>query len=146
MTLFIFIRYLHFIGIFLIVGTLVSEHLLLKPAHSRGELGRLSRIDAIYGLGAVIVLVAGLIMWFGLGKPSEFYTKNWVFHLKVTLFTIVGILSIWPTVYFIKNRKGEPKKMIETPKYLKMIVRIELLLITIIPLLAVLMALGIGRF
>jgi len=146
MTTYILIRYLHFVGIFLIVGTLVAEHLLLKPTHTRSELNRLSRIDAVYGIGAVLVLTAGLLMWFAVGKPAVFYTKNWVFHLKITLFAIVAILSIWPTIFFLKNRKGDPEEAVKIPVHLKVMIRMEMLLVVVIPLLAILMALGVGTF
>jgi putative membrane protein len=112
MSLEILLRYIHFISIFTIVGALVSEHLLLKKQLTRAEIGRLSRIDAVYGIAALILITAGLTMWLGgVGKPSEWYTKNWIFHTKLTCFLTVGLLSIYPTVFFIKNRKGNPDEL-----------------------------------
>lgn len=146
MTTEIVVRYFHFIGLFVWVGALTAEHLLLKPRMSRQEIKRLATIDGIYGLSAIIVIAAGLAMWFWVGKPAEFYTKNWIFHTKVTLAILVGILSIYPTIYFIKQRKGEAEEVIELPKSIKMLVRLELLLMLLIPLLAVLMAKGIGFY
>jgi putative membrane protein len=46
MTTELLLRYLHFISIFAIAATLVSEHLLLKRELTRKEIGRLARIDA----------------------------------------------------------------------------------------------------
>lgn len=147
MTLEIFLRYIHFISIFAIVSSLVSEHLLLKKTMTRAELTRLSRIDAVYGIAAVTLLAAGLTLWLGgVGKPASFYSMNWIFHTKITLFVIVGLLSIYPTVFFIKQRKGDPNEMVEVPKSIVMMLRMELLLLFIIPLLAGLMAKGIGFF
>jgi putative membrane protein len=145
MSLEILLRYIHFISIFTIVGALVSEHLLLKKQLTRAEIGRLSRIDAVYGIAALILITAGLTMWLGgVGKPSEWYTKNWIFHTKLTCFLTVGLLSIYPTVFFIKNRKGNPDEVVSIPGKLVMILRLELLLLFVIPLLAGLMAHGIG--
>ena len=80
MTLEIILRYLHFVCIFLIVATLASEHLLLKKEMNRAEISRLARIDMVYGLAAITLLSVGLILWLGsVGKPSVFYSKNWVF-------------------------------------------------------------------
>jgi putative membrane protein len=147
MTAEIFIRYIHFIGLFTVVSTLVSEHLLLKKELSRNEISRLARIDAVYGLAALVVLGAGLTLWFGgIGKPSMYYSQNWIFHLKITLFAIVGLLSIYPTRFFIKNRKGNPAETIKIPSAVVIVLRIELLLLFMIPLLAALMARGIGFF
>ena len=143
----IILRYLHFISIFAIVSTLVSEHLLLKKTLTRAEIGRISRIDAVYGIAALTLLIAGLTLWLGsFGKPALFYTKNWIFHTKITLFLIVGLLSIYPTVFFIKNRKGDQQEVINIPATVFWMLRIELLIIFIIPLLAGLMAHGIGYF
>ena len=48
---FILVKYVHFIGIFAVVGSLVGEALLLKPELKRSEIARLSRVDMVYGLG-----------------------------------------------------------------------------------------------
>ncbi len=147
MTTEIIFRYLHFISIFGIVGTLVSEHLLLKPELTRREIGRLSRIDAIYGLSALVLLGVGLTLWFGgIGKPAIFYSKNWIFHLKITCFTTIGLLSIYPTIFFLKNRKGNQEDVVPIPKSIFWMLRLELLLLFIIPLLAGLMAKSVGYF
>lgn len=145
MSLEILLRYIHFISIFAIVGTLVSEHILLKKQLTRAEIGRLARIDAVYGLAALTLIGVGLTLWLGgVGKPSEWYTRNWIFHTKLTCFLAVGLLSIYPTIFFIKNRKGNPDEVVSIPSKLFMMLRLELLLLFIIPLLAGLMARGIG--
>ncbi|RAW02929.1 DUF2214 family protein [Pseudochryseolinea flava] len=147
MTTEIILRYLHFISIFTIVGTLTAEHLLLKKSLTRAEINKLSRIDAIYGVAALTLLGVGLTLWLGgFGKPSIYYTKNWIFHTKLTCFALVGFLSIYPTVFFIKNRKGDPTEVVAIPKAIVMMLRLELLLLVIIPLLAGLMAHGKGYF
>lgn len=143
----ILIRYLHFISIFALVSSVVAEHLLLKERMTRKEIARLATIDGIYGLSAILAVAAGLTLWFGVGKPAEFYTQNWIFHTKVGLAVLMGILSIYPTVFFIQNRKGDhSNELIDIPKNIKMVIRLELLLIVIIPLLATMMAKGIGAF
>lgn len=145
MTTEIILRYLHFISIFAIVGSLVSEHLLLKNSLSRRELDRLSKIDAVYGLAALVLLGVGMTLWLGgIGKPTDFYSKNPIFHVKLTLFVLIGILSIYPTVFFLKNRKGDPEEEIAVPKGIFWSLRLELLLLSVIPILAGLMAKGIG--
>lgn len=108
------------------------------------ELKRLSTIDAVYGIAAVILLTAGLTLWLGgIGKPTEFYSRNWVFQLKIALFVVVGILSIFPTVFFIKGRKKK-ENIVQVPKSIFWIIRTELLILFLIPLLAGLMSRGIG--
>ncbi|HEX7016992.1 MAG TPA: DUF2214 family protein [Cyclobacteriaceae bacterium] len=145
MTTEIILRYLHFISIFAIVGTLTSEHVLLRNSMTRREIGRLARIDAVYGIAALTLLGAGLTLWLSnIGKPAEFYSRNWIFHTKISLFLLVGILSIYPTVFFIKQRKGPADESVNVPKSVFTLLRLELTLLVIIPLLAGLMARGVG--
>ncbi|HOX84338.1 MAG TPA: DUF2214 family protein [Chryseolinea sp.] len=147
MTTEIILRYIHFVSIFAIVGSLVSEHLLLKKELTRAEIKRISTIDAVYGIAALTLLTAGMTLWLGgFGKPSVYYTKNSIFHTKITLFITVGLLSIYPTIFFIKNRKGNPDEMIKIPSSIFWMLRFELLLLFVIPLLAGLMAHGVGFF
>lgn len=147
MTLEIFLRYIHFVSIFVIVGSLVSEHLLLQKEMTRAQLSRLAKIDAVYGIAAITLLAAGLTLWLGeIGKPAYFYSKNWIFHTKISLFVVIGLLSIYPTVFFLKSRKGNPDEKVKIPSTVFMMLRMELLLLLIIPLLAGLMARGVGYF
>jgi len=100
---------------------------------TREEIKRLSKIDAIYGLAALTLLGVGLTLWFcGVGKPIAF-------------FAIIGLLSIYPTVFFLKNRSDQ-NEMIKIPTAIFWMLRVELLLLSIIPLLAGLMARGVGFF
>ncbi|MCA4897920.1 MAG: DUF2214 family protein [Bacteroidota bacterium] len=147
MTTELFLRYIHFISIFAIVGSLVSEHMLLQKELTRAQLARLAKIDAVYGIAAIALLAAGLTLWLGsYGKPAVVYSKNWVFHTKVSLFVIIGLLSIYPTVFFLKSRKGNPEENVQVPPVVFMMLRLELLLLFIIPLLAGLMSRGVGYF
>ena len=145
MTSELLLRYIHFISIFVIVGTLAAEYVLLKEKMTRFEIGKLAKIDAVYGLASLTLIAAGLTLWLGsIGKPAVFYNRNWIFFLKLGLFAFVGILSIYPTVFFIKKRKGEKEEVVAIPGKLKWMIRIELALLVIIPLLAGLMSRGIG--
>ena len=146
MTTEIILRYVQFISIFGIVGSLVSEHLLLKKEMTPAELNRLSKIDAVYGLAALTLLGVGLTLWLsGVGKPSIYYTQNWIFILKISLFTTIGLLSVYPTIFFLKNRASKKEK-IKIPPAIFWMLRFELLILFIIPLLASLMARGVGFF
>lgn len=147
MTVEILLRYVHFVSIFTIAAALVSEHLLLRKSMTRNELVRVARVDGVYGIAALTLLAAGLTLWLGgFGKPSVFYSKNWIFHLKISMFAIIGVLSIYPTVFFIKNQRGAANDVVVIPSRIFWLLRLELVLLFIIPLLAGLMARGIGFF
>ena len=142
----ILVKYIHFISIFTIIGALVGEHLLLKPTMTRAEIKRISKLDGAYGVSAILLLAAGFTLWFGVGKPAAYYSSNWAFLIKLGLFVAVGLLSVYPTVFFMKNRKGEQHESISIPTNIKLFVRIQLGLLFVIPLLATMMAKGLGSF
>jgi len=143
----IVVLYIHFICIFLVVGAIFAEAVLVKKEMTTKEINLLSKIDAIYGLSAIILVMAGLSLWFWVGKPAEFYSKNWIFHLKVGLAILMGIASISPTIYFLRNRKPLHDDTLKTtPTFVLWMIRLEVLIIFIIPLLAIMMARGIGYY
>jgi putative membrane protein len=137
------VRYVHFISIILLFFALAAEHLLLAEKLTPTQIRRLFRLDIIYGMAAILVLAAGFMLIYGVGKPSQFYVDNWVFNLKGSLFLLLGVLSIKPTAFYMKNRKSEAEWVTVPPSIVK-IVRIELVLLMFIPLFAVFMAKGIG--
>lgn len=143
----IFIPYLHYIAIMALMGSLISEHLILKPGLNGAQIKSLAGIDLVYGLAAILVLATGLLRWFVYGKGSEFYLSNPLFHIKLTLFVILGVISLFPTIRFLKWRKqvksgNDPQIEDKTVKRLLLYIRIELLIVVIIPLLAVMIARG----
>lgn len=140
----VFIRCLHFVGLFVVVATVFAEAVLLKKEVKRSVVDTIFKIDGLYGLSSILVVGAGLYLWFGIGKPAEYYTNNPIFITKVALFLIVGILSLWPTVFYFKNRKGASDDDITIPGHLRIILKIELLLLFCIPMLATAMAQGVG--
>lgn len=92
----------------------VAHHLLvfglaimlaMELAYLRADpvpLSRLSRLDAGYGAVAVLVLVVGVarIVWGAKGWAA--YSDNPFFWAKIGIFTVIGLLSILPTIRFIQ--------------------------------------------
>ncbi len=143
------IKYLHFLGIFLVVGGLFAELWLVERKMSRGLIAKVARIDGTYGLGAMVTVSMGLILWLSdIGKPAEFYSAGGLVYWKLAVFTVIGLLSIYPTVFFAKNRKSSKNPMeeeeLEVPSVIIWIIRLEFLLLLAIPFLAILMARGLS--
>ena len=139
----ILIRYLHLFGVVVLFGALVIENMAIAREISREDVRNLAKVDALYGAAAGVVLVCGLALLLPGAKPTEFFTANPVFHIKMTLFVLVGLLSIYPTVFFVRNRKTEAERL-AVPVAVIRLVRLELVLLVFIPVLAFLMARGIG--
>jgi tyrosine decarboxylase/aspartate 1-decarboxylase len=135
--------YGHFLGIMTLMATLLAEHVTLQPHMTRLHLQRLVMIDLLYGIAAGLVLITGLLRFAYFGKGMFFYLGNPLFHVKVGLFVLVALLSIYPTVQFLSWRKLLKQghvPVVDLPRStrLRYLIRLELGLLLIIPLLAVL--------
>lgn len=140
--------YAHLICIVAVFCCLIVELVLVKNQLSWSELKRLHKIDGIYGLAAILVVTTGLLNWMVFGKGYDYYANNTLFIIKFSLFIVVGLLSIYPTVLFFrykKRNKDQQPDIIEFPESnnVRMIIRIEIAIMCMIPLLAELMANGI---
>ncbi|NQV71349.1 MAG: DUF2214 family protein [Pseudohongiella sp.] len=137
------VRLLHFAAIFALAGALIIENMALKPTINAEDARNLAKVDAVYGASAVLVFLFGLTLWLWVGKPSAFYSANPLFQIKLGLFILLAILSIYPTLFFIRHRRAETDA-IRVPNAVAVLIKIELLLLLFIPVLAFLMARGIG--
>ncbi|PCJ30202.1 MAG: hypothetical protein COA90_10060 [Gammaproteobacteria bacterium] len=138
------VRYVHFIGMIIISAALIGEHLLISTDMQLKLFKKLVFVNAIYALGAVLAIVGGVLLLVYVGKPAEFYMTNMFFHIKMTLFILAVMLSAFPTYYFLKQRKSSAET-ITIPKYIINIIRAEIMLLLILPLLGVFIASGIGH-
>jgi len=105
--------------------------------------------DVVYGMAALALLVSGILRVLYFGQGSAFYTENSLFWWKVGIYLAVGGLSLYPTVTYIlwaiPLRKGELPQVSEAlAKRLGWILNIELVGFAAIPLMATLMARGVG--
>ncbi len=144
-----FVAYFHYLGIMILLAALVGEHLLLSGELDAGRGRQLVITDVIYIVAVALVLVSGLLRLSYFGKGLAFYTSNPLFHVKMTLFVIAAILSVYPTVQIRGMRPAvrsgqAPGLGAGMIRRLKLLVRVELMLIASIPLLAVLMGRGFG--
>jgi putative membrane protein len=144
-----FVAYLHYLSIFALFALLSIEHVLFKAPLDLSRARSLMLTDLAYGICAVLVLATGIarMLWFG--KGTAYYMSNSLFHAKVGLFILVGVLSILPTLVFIKWRKtvkaGQvPEPSVQQVHLVTWSIRLELLALLFIPLLATLMARGYG--
>ena len=136
-------RLLHFAAIFCFAGALVVENMAIKPQISGEDARNLAKVDAVCGISALLVFGIGLTLWLWVGKPAEFYSSNPIFHAKLGLFLLMVLCAIAPAAFFLKHRKSY-EEIVAVPSYLRLLIKFELVLLLIIPVLALLMARGIG--
>ena len=146
----VFIPYLHYVGIMILMGALIAMHLMLKTDTIKQQLKLVITVDLFFWLSALLVLASGLLRWFVYDpKGTAFFSTNPLFHIKLTLFVIIIILAVFPCLK-LRNwnkqiRQGNDVEIGEKDiKKQLLFIRLELLLLAIIPLLAVMVALGKG--
>ncbi len=143
------VAYVHYLSFMLCFAALVVERRLIRPDPDRRTATVMVITDVIYGMAALALLVSGIFRVLYFGQGSEFYTNNPLFWWKVGLYLSVGGLSLYPTITYvlwaIPLRKGEPPKVSEAlASRLAWILNIELVGFALIPLMATLMARGVG--
>ena len=141
--------FIHFAAVFVIFGTVLFELVTMSRTPSLADAQRIQACDRWYGISAVVVLVAGVLRVLYFEKGVAYYGHSPFFHAKMTLFVIVGLLSIYPTVRFIKwraqTRQGQaPVVSEEEYKRIVLILRAELVLLLGVALCASLMARAVG--
>lgn len=143
------VAYVHYLSFMVCFGALVLERRLIRPDPDRKDAILMVITDVTYGLAALAVLISGILRVLYFGQGSEFYTENPLFWWKVGVYLAVGGLSLYPTITYIlwaiPLRKGELPQVSEAlAKRLGWILNIELVGFATIPLLATLMARGVG--
>lgn len=142
---------LHHIFAFTVTACLVFEFISFRKGLTVEEARRIQRVDLWYGISAGLVITVGLLRVFFFEKGSAYYFHNYVFWTKMALFTIIGLLSIYPTMRFIKwNSALAENRMPEIPndefKRIRLLLHLELIGIALILFAAPMMARGIGGF
>jgi len=144
-----FVAYIHYLGIILSFGALLYERVLLKVDLNKKEVINMIVSDVIYGIAGLAILITGILRVKYFGQGGEFYLSNPIFWFKVSLYILVGLLSLYPTTTYILwafplSKNELPIISDNIVKRFKFIINIELACFTIIPFFATLMARGIG--
>jgi putative membrane protein len=141
--------FLHFLAVFGIFATVFFEWQTKSRTPTHAEARRIQVCDRWFGIFAAVVLEVGFLRVFYFEKGQAFYFSNPVFHAKLTLFVLVGLLSIYPTVRFIKwgaQTKHGLAPVVPAAEYARimLMLRAELVLLLGMALCASLMARGVG--
>ena len=141
--------FLHHTFAFALVACLVYEFIAYRKGLSLEEARRIQRADLVYGISAGLLLVVGLLRVFLFEKGVNFYVHSPFFWVKMTAFAIVGLLSIDPTIRYIRWNKvikeNEAPEISEAEyKRTRLLLWLEIAGIAIILLAAPMMARGIG--
>ncbi len=139
----------HFVLAFVLVGALVAEANILRLPVDKRVANLLARIDRSYGVSAGLLIVVGVsrVVWGA--KGWAYYQGEPFFWAKMATFAIVGLLSIPPTLTFLRwRRAAEANDTFAAPEAevnrTRRYVMFEVHLIVLLLLFAVLMARAVG--
>ncbi len=143
------IAYAHYLAMICIGVLLVVEYMLCSPGLNAGRVRLLSRFDVLYMGAALIVLGSGIARVVWVGQGAAFYLHNPVFYIKLALFAALGLMSIPATLQYRRWARGlAAGHTLLAPDYQLLRIRryivAQLVLFALIPLMAALMARGIG--
>lgn len=141
---------LHYLSIILLVVFLAAEAVLCKPEYlSAVTVRRLSIYDFLYFAFAMAALGTGLARVFFGVKGAAFYAGNVFFWAKIATFVLIALMSIPPTLAFMRWRKRLKQDAAVLPARDEVIrvrrwVLREAHVLVLLPIFAVLTARGIG--
>ena len=143
------LAYVHILAILTLVVFLSSEAALCRPEWMNAKVvERLVTVDRVYGIAAGVLFLTGLARVYLGSKGAGWYWGNWLLHVKITLFVVVGLLSIRPTLRFGQWRRalrstGALPADDEVRKVRKLVMA-QAHIVPLIPLAAVFLARGFG--
>ena len=143
------VAYIHYLSFMICFGALIFERISLKTDPNKKEAISMVAADIIYGIAGIALLISGIYRVIKFGQGSEFYIQNPIFWTKIIIFALVGSLSLYPTVTYILwaiplSKGNLPNVKSNLVSRLKLIINIELIGFSLIPLFASFMARGIG--
>ncbi len=112
---------------------------------SLDEAQKVAIADGVYGASALTILITGILRVIYFGKGTEYYLHNPFFWVKIGIFIIISLLSLYPTITFILwfkdfQQKQPPSLELSKVNRISWLIKGELLGFILIPLSAAIMA------
>lgn len=136
----------HHILVFGLFGVLFAEIVLVRKGVDVATITRIGRIDLMYGVLAGLIVAVGFSRAVFAAKGWLYYSHNLFFHLKIGTFVLIGLLSIPPTVTYIRWRRGGWAPSDTQVMAVRRWLWAEMLLFALLPAFAAAMARGYGEF
>ncbi|HZZ69227.1 MAG TPA: DUF2214 family protein [Phenylobacterium sp.] len=136
----------HHLLVFSLFGVLFAELVLVRRGVDLATVTRLGRIDLMYGALAGLIIVVGFSRAIFAAKGWAYYSHNLFFHLKVGTFVVIGLLSIPPTLAYIRWRRSGAAPDDAQVTAARRWLWAEMILFAFLPAFAAAMARGYGEF
>jgi putative membrane protein len=139
----------HHLLIFMLAGILAFEVGVIRLNLRREDILRVARVDIWYGILAAMIVAVGFWRAIYAAKGWAYYSVNGFFWAKLAAFAVVGLLSIMPTMRFIRWRQAAAKDAAFTPGEsdivnVRRLLWAEVAFFALVPVFAAAMARGYG--
>lgn len=140
------IRTIHLIGALAVAISVLLVVLASRRTLARDDLTGMRRIYLALLVAAALTATAGTALWLWVGKPAAFFSNNPVFHAKLGLFGLLLLMLAWPAWYFYRldARDTSAAPTVTVSALVLRLQKATLPVLLLIPILAYLMARGIG--
>jgi putative membrane protein len=137
---------LHHLFVFALFGVLFSELVVVRRGMDAAAVVRVVTIDAWYGVLAALILIVGFSRVIFAAKGWAYYAHNGFFWAKIGTFIVIGLLSVPPTLAFLKWRRADASPKAEAVAKVRPYLWIQMALFPLLPAFAATMARGYGEF
>jgi putative membrane protein len=137
---------IHHLLIFSLFGVLMAEFVVVRPGMTNVMVERIAAIDLWYGALAALILAIGFGRVIFASKGWLYYSHNAFFWAKIGVFVIIGLLSVPPTLAFIRWRKAADAPEDPQISRIRGLLWAEVGLFLLLPVFAAAMARGYGEF
>ncbi|HSC18933.1 MAG TPA: DUF2214 family protein [Rhizomicrobium sp.] len=139
----------HHLLVFALAGVLAFELGAVRAGMTGKDSLRVARADTWYGILAAAILAVGFSRAIFAAKGWSYYSVNLFFWAKISAFALVGLLSILPTLVYLRWRSAARLDAEFMPAEseiarVRRILWLEVLVFAFIPLFAAAMARGYG--
>jgi putative membrane protein len=136
----------HHLLIFGLFGVLMAEFVVVRPGMTNVMVERIGAMDLWYGALAALLLAVGFGRAIFAAKGWLYYSHNAFFWAKISVFVIIGLLSVPPTLAFIRWRRAADAPEEPQISRIRGLLWPEVVLFLLLPIFAAAMARGYGEF
>ena len=96
----------HHLIVFSLVAIVFVEFVNVRRGMDAATVRRVGAIDAWYGILAGLILLIGFGRAIFAAKGWDYYSHDLFFWAKIVTFAVIGLLSIPPTLSYLKWRRA----------------------------------------
>jgi putative membrane protein len=137
---------LHHLIVFALFGVLLAELVSVRRGMDTATIARIAATDRWYGVLAGLIVVVGFARAIFAAKGWDYYLHNAFFWAKIGTFVAIALLSIPPTLEFLKWRRTGTAPTDEAVARVRRYLWIEVALFAPLLAFAAAMARGYGWF